>query len=157
TRAVVLFRDNGYGRPFADGFKAVAEREGIATTYHAFNTDAEREEAALRAASDPAQPAIFLGMTFEDAVPMLASLRRAGAKGAIFGTSTIARSGFSALFKDQPEYRDNPSFFTDGVYASSPVIFDSANAEIVAFAEHYRDATGKEPSWETVQGYEVTR
>jgi branched-chain amino acid transport system substrate-binding protein len=30
TRAVVLYLDNGYGRPFADGFKRVAERHGIA-------------------------------------------------------------------------------------------------------------------------------
>jgi ABC-type branched-subunit amino acid transport system substrate-binding protein len=151
TRAVVLFRDNGYGRPFAEGFRAVAERHGIATVYHPFTTAAEREEVARLAANDPEQPAIFLGMTFEDAVPAMVSLRRLGAKGMIYGTATMARSGFAELFKDQPEYRTNPSFFTDGVYATSPVIFDSANAATLAFAERYRAGTGKEPSWETVQ------
>jgi branched-chain amino acid transport system substrate-binding protein len=157
TRAVVLFRDNGYGRPFAEGFRAVAERHSIATVYHAFTTAAEREEATRLAAGDPAQPAIFLGMTFEDAVPMMVSLRRLGTKGMIYGTATMARAGFVELFKDQPEYRANPNFFTDGVYATSPVIFDSANAATLAFAERYRSGTGKEPSWETVQAYEVTR
>jgi branched-chain amino acid transport system substrate-binding protein len=155
-RAVVLFRDDGYGRPLADGFRAVAERHGITTAYLPFVTPAEREEVARRAAGDGEQPAIFLGMTFEDAVPALVSLRRLGAKGTIYGTATMARANFADLFKDQPEYRQNRNFFTDGVYATSPVIFDSANARTLAFADRYRARVGKEPSWETVQGYEVT-
>ena len=94
TRAAVLYRENGYGGPFADGFKSVAERHGITTVYYPFTTAAERDEVARRVASDPTQPAIFLGMTFEDAVPMLVSLRRGGTKGTIYGTTTMARAGF---------------------------------------------------------------
>src|SRR6516165_5424705 len=48
TRAAVLYRDNGYGAPFADGFKSVAERHGITTVYYPFTTAAERDEVARR-------------------------------------------------------------------------------------------------------------
>jgi branched-chain amino acid transport system substrate-binding protein len=157
TRAVVLYLDNSYGRPFADGFKRVAGRRGIATTYHRFSQAAEGDEAARLAASDPAQPAIFLGMTYEDAVPLLVSLRRQGTKGTIFGTASLALAGFADLFKDQPEYRQNPSFFTEGVYAASPVIFDSTNARTLEFAQRYRVRFGREPSWEAVQSFDTAR
>jgi branched-chain amino acid transport system substrate-binding protein len=156
-RAIVLYKDNGYGQPFAAGVKRVADRLDMRVSYHPFTSAGEREALARAAAAEPGNPAILLGMTFEDAVPTLVTLRRAHASGIIFGTATMARAAFSDLFADQPEYRRDPGFFTDGVYAVSPVILDSANAETLAFAARYAARTGQEPSWEGVQGYEVTR
>src|SRR5262249_38132718 len=62
ARATVLLKDDGYGRPVADGFKRAAERLGISATYHAFKTVTEVEEAARLAAAEPEQPAIILAM-----------------------------------------------------------------------------------------------
>jgi hypothetical protein len=94
-------------------------------------------------------------MTFEDAVPVLVSLRRQGASGPILGTATMVRAGFAELFKDQPEIQKLPGYFTDGVYAASPMILDSANADMLAFADRYRHRFGREPSWEAAQGYDA--
>jgi branched-chain amino acid transport system substrate-binding protein len=154
-RAIVVFKDNGYGRPFADGFKSASERLGVSADYFAFTNNADREEAVHRAAATPGQPAILLGMTFEDAVPAMVALRRRNAQGLILGTATMARAGFADLFKDQPEEQKTPGYFTRGVYAASPMILDSANADMLAFAERYRARYGKEPSWEAAQGYDA--
>ena len=40
TRAVLIFRENGYGRPLAEGFRRVAELSGITATYQGFKTPA---------------------------------------------------------------------------------------------------------------------
>jgi ABC-type branched-subunit amino acid transport system substrate-binding protein len=156
-KAVVVFRDNGYGRPFADGFRRLAERLGIESQFLPFTTPAQRDDVARQAAAVPGAPAILLGMTFEDVVPALVTLRRNHAAGLVLGTATMARAGFADLFKDEPESRDDPAFFTDGVYATSPLIFDSANADALAFAEHYRARYGRDPSWESAQGYDAVR
>jgi branched-chain amino acid transport system substrate-binding protein len=154
-RAIVVFKDNGYGRPFADGFKSASERLGVSADYFAFTNNADREESVHRAAATPGQPAILLGMTFDDAVPAMVALRRRNAQGLILGTATMARAGFADLFKDQPEEQKTPGCFTRGVYAASPMILDSANADMLAFAERYRARYGKEPSWEAAQGYDA--
>jgi ABC-type branched-subunit amino acid transport system substrate-binding protein len=154
-RAVVVYKDNGYGRPFADGFKRVGARLGIAAEYFAFTNDAQMEEATRVAAAAADQPALLLGMTYEDAVPVMIALRRQDARGLILGTATMARAGFADLFKDQPEERKTPGYFTRGVYAASSMILDSANADMLAFAERYRARYGKEPSWEAAQSYDA--
>src|SRR5262249_37791053 len=117
----------------------------------------ERDAAAQLAVAAPGAPAIVLGSTFEDAVPLLIALRRAKVAGPIFGTATMARAGFADLFKNEPEWRDNPAFFTDGVYAVSPMIFDGAYAEALNFAERYSARYGREPSWESAQSYDAVR
>jgi ABC-type branched-subunit amino acid transport system substrate-binding protein len=155
TRAIVLFKEDGYGRPATAGFKNAAERLGITTTYLSFNTAAEAEEVARDAARDPDHPAIILAMI--DAAPVLTVLRRQGVQGPILGTNVVAGEFFSKLFADQPEERDNPGFFTDGVYGASPLIFDSANAETLAFVARFHARFGRDPSYITVQGYEAAR
>jgi branched-chain amino acid transport system substrate-binding protein len=157
TRAIVITRDNGYGRPIADGFRHAADRLGIAATYQSFATPAEAVESARAAAADPAQPAIVLGMIEPDAVPILVALRRQGAKSLILGTSAIASDATANLFANEPEVRGDPGFFTDGVYAVSPLILDSANADTLAFAERYRARYGRDPRWEAAQGYDAAR
>jgi ABC-type branched-subunit amino acid transport system substrate-binding protein len=156
TQAVVIYKDDGYGQPFAAGFRRGAERLGITTKYLPYKSLAEAEENARQAAADPAQPAVILGSISEN-VPILTVLRRSGAKGAILGSNGIAGDFFSAAFADQPEERARPGFFTNGVYAATPLLFDSANAETVAFVQRFRNRFGKDPSYITVQGYEAMR
>src|SRR5260370_30723248 len=67
----------------------------------------------------------------------------------------MGRAGFADLSKDRPEEGGTPGLFTDGVYAASPMILDSANADMLAFADRYRARYGREPSWEAAQGYDA--
>ena len=145
-RAIVLYKDDSYGTAVADGFRRAAPALGITTEYAAFKTAAEAEEAARRAAADPGNPAIVIVAYDEDTLPVLMTLRRRGARGPVLGTTTMAGEVYSALFADQPEERQKPGFFTDGVYAATPVMFDSGNAEMLAFADRFRARFGREPT-----------
>lgn len=156
-RAIVLSKDNGYGRPLAQRFRHAAERLGIEASYRKFGKPDEREAAARELGSPQEQGPILLGMTYEDAVPVLVTLRRQGYRGLVLGTATMARASFGGLFADQPEERATPGFFTDGAYATSPMILDSANAEILAFADRFAARFGHAPSWESVQAFDGAR
>lgn len=155
TKAVVLVKDDAYGRPVAAGFKRAADRLGLTASYLTFDTPAEAEAVARQAAAEPNAPSIILAMI--DAVPATKVLRRQGAKGPILGTNAIAGEFFAAFFAQEPEERDNPGFFANGVYAASPIIFDSANADTLAFLERFRARFGREPSYISVSGYESAR
>jgi branched-chain amino acid transport system substrate-binding protein len=61
------------------------------------------------------------------------------------------------MFSGEPEYATDRAFFTEGVYALSPMIIDSANAETLAFAERFRARHRRDPSFVEVQGYDSAR
>ena len=158
TRAAVIVKeDEGYGEDVAAGFRRAAERLGITTTYHPFSTTAEVEAAAQRVAADPAHPAVILAMLLQNPVPAVITLRRQKAQGPILGPTSIAGEFFADLFKDQPEERQQPGFFTDGIYATLPLLFDSGNAATLALANRYRARFGREPTFIVAQGYEAAR
>jgi hypothetical protein len=60
--------------------------------------------------------------------------------------------GFSPLFAGEPEERQTPGFFTEGIYAESPVVFDSSNAKTLAFADRFRNRFGRPPTLWAAQG-----
>jgi len=156
-RAVVIYRDNGFGRPLAAGFKVAAERLGISTAYHSFTTPEEREAAAQAAAADPEKPAIILGILSDDAKPLILTLRGQGVRSPILGPSAIAGESFANLFADQPEEKETHGFFTNGLYTASPVMLDSASAETLAFSERFHARYGHDPGWVAIQGFDAAR
>jgi ABC-type branched-subunit amino acid transport system substrate-binding protein len=156
-RAVVLYRDDAYGRPLAAGFRQAAERLGMDGVYLGFTDDAGRDAAARMALAEPGHPAVALGMLAPDAVPLIKQLRRAGAASTILGPSAISGDDFANLFAAEPEEQAKPGFFTNNLYAASPMLFDSADAETIAFASRFRSRFGREPDWQSIQGYDATR
>jgi branched-chain amino acid transport system substrate-binding protein len=156
-RAIVIFADDGYGRPLADRFRKTGERLHIRVELHAFRTPAERDAAGKSAQADPEQPPLIFGMTQPDVVALLTDLRRQGYHGAILGTTTMARASFAGAFAKEPEEQRQLGFFTDGVYAASPMILDSANDATLAFARRFQARLGHEPSWEAAQAYDAVR
>jgi ABC-type branched-subunit amino acid transport system substrate-binding protein len=156
-RAIVLYRDDGYGRPLAEGFRREAARLGLAAGFTAFTTEAGRAEAARAAAADPDHPAIAIGSLSADAVPLLMALRRAGVRAPILGPDSIGGDSFAKLFAQTDEERAKPGFFTDNLYAAAPILFDSANEDTQDFARRFHERFGADPSWSAVQGYDSAR
>jgi ABC-type branched-subunit amino acid transport system substrate-binding protein len=156
TRAVILVKNDGYGHAVADRFAKAADRLGVAVSQMAFDTQTEAEQQAHLAASDPAHPAIVLSMIAENYAVMKV-LRHDGAQGPILGTNAIGDENFSARFKDEPEEQQRPGYFTEGIYALAPILFDSANAETLAFADRFRARFGRDPNYIAAQGYESAK
>ena len=96
NRAIVLFKDDGYGRATADGFRRAASGLGISTDYQAFKTVAESEEEARLAAADPANPAIILAAYDTETVPVLTTLRRQGARGGLSSAPSLSPARLTA-------------------------------------------------------------
>jgi ABC-type branched-subunit amino acid transport system substrate-binding protein len=156
TRAVVLVKNDGYGHAVADRFAKAADRLGVAVSQRPFDTQAEAEQQAHLAASDPAHPAIVLSMIAEN-YAVLKVLRHDGVQGPVLGTNAIGDENFSARFRDEPEEQQRPGYFTEDVYALVPILFDSANAETLAFADRFRARFGQYPNYIAAQGYESAK
>ncbi len=159
-RAAVIFIDNAYGRTLADGFRRGAEWLGIAATFHAFSSPQERDEAARRVAADPDRPVAVLGMLQGDAWATIKVLRRHGFTPAIVGGTDGSAASLTAAFRDEPEERREPYYFSRNLLGAVPVMFDSANARTLRFVEGFRKLRGEDPTrigWVLVQAYDAGR
>jgi branched-chain amino acid transport system substrate-binding protein len=154
-RSIVIFSEDDYGRLVADGFKRAASRLRLDAQYRGFSGLADAEAAVRGVAAGERSPAIIMATL--DATELLKALRRAGVSGPIIGTNTIAGEYFNSQFEKEPEELNRRGYFTEGVYATSPLMFDSANAETLEFAERFRARFGHDPSYITVQGYDAMR
>jgi ABC-type branched-subunit amino acid transport system substrate-binding protein len=156
-RATVIVVDNKYGRTLETGFQETAQRLGIEAHYFHFKTADEAEQIARQVGADKSTQAVVFLTLDPDAARMLAIMRRAGLLGPFLGGDALGDDSFSALLAGQPEEAQKRGFFTDNVYGVSPMILDSANAEILAFAERFRARFHHDPIWMSVAGYDAAR
>lgn len=94
----------------------------------------------------PTDNIVFLSTSRAQARDILLNIRRRGLNVAILGSDAIGRDTFPALFEQFPEEKQQPGFFVDGVYAGSPLIFDSAGFDAKEFVNDYEAAYKKTPS-----------
>jgi branched-chain amino acid transport system substrate-binding protein len=86
---------------------------------------------------------------------VVVATRRAGGHPQFLGADSIGGDTFPQLFQLLPEERQNTGYFVDGMYAASPIIFDSANDTAQKFFNDYRRAYGRDPGWPEAKYYDV--
>jgi ABC-type branched-subunit amino acid transport system substrate-binding protein len=153
-RVDLLSTDDGYGGTLRSGFMAAADRLGLQVTSITFKTLEEAEQAAHTVADDPARPAVALLMLATPAARIIPILRRGGVTGPIVGSIALGDEDFRARLAREPEEQAHPGALVDGLYATAPMILDSANAETLAFAERFRARYGHDPSWVATSAYD---
>ncbi len=108
---------------------------------------------ALQDADDPGT--IFLATTESHGHEFLLALRRAGLTTPVFASEAMGSSEFAERFTNEPEEADDPGFFTEGIYAVSPLIYDSVGANAIRFSEWYEGEYGVAPSWRPARTWDA--
>ncbi len=156
-RADVVVVDDKYGRTLEMGFQETAQRLGIEAKYYHFKTAGEAEQIARQIGADKSTQAVVFLTLDVDAARMLATLRRLGLQGPFLGGDALGGDSFRDLLAGEAEVREKSGFFTDNAYGVSAMIFDSANAQTLAFAERFRARFRRDPPWMSVAGYDAAR
>lgn len=86
---------------------------------------------------------------------LLVSLKRRGLKLSIVLSQPLSREDFAKRFESYPEEQQQPGFFTDGLYATTPLLFDSGGVDAQEFADTYHKRYGKAPSYVGIKYYEA--
>jgi len=154
-RADVIVADNPYGHSLEAGYVRAAGRLGIDAQYFSLKTPDESEDIARRVAADTDQPSVVFLMLDGEAARILPTLRRLGVRGPFVGGSGLGDESFSRRMADLPEEHQQAGYFTEGMYCMSPIILDSANSEVLAFAERFRARFGHDPFWFAAGGYDA--
>lgn len=106
-------------------------------------------------AADPEPGIVFLAMQDEEAADLIAGIRRRGIKAPLFGDQTFGKEAFTQRFKDYPEEKELPGFFTNGIYVPTPLLYDSTNADTQELARVYEQMYGKRPLYYLPKFYDA--
>ncbi len=98
---------------------------------------------------------IFIASQQNEAYEFIVSLRRKGLTYPIVGGATMGDSAFGTRFNRHSEEQTQPGYFSDGIYASTPLIFDIAGERAQRFRNDYRDRYDEEPNWIAAGSYDA--
>ena len=100
---------------------------------------------------------IVIGTGADYIADIVKAVRRGGVKMPIVAAGGAGHEGYLQNFTEEPEEKRNPGFFTENLYASSPLIFDSAGTTAQTFAAGYTALAGTSPSWVAAGAYDAAR
>jgi ABC-type branched-subunit amino acid transport system substrate-binding protein len=161
-RATVIYSDEPYGQSLKPAFEqAFIQSGGTVSPALVYEMDASRTAGSLNAivaslAANPNPGAVFLAVTSDSADhDIIVAVRRAGLNLQFLGGDSTGGDTFSVRFRDDPEDKQKPGYFIEGMYAGTPILFDSANNDAQTFAEDYQRAYGIAPGWEEAKFYDA--
>ena len=162
SRATVVESDEAFGTSLTSAFVAAFTHAGgtVAPTLN-YAIEPDKTTASVQAttaalAADPDPGIVLLAITSDTgARDVMVAARRAGISPHFLGADSTGGDTFPQRFQAEPEEQTQPGYFTEGMYAGSPIIFDSANNTAQAFAQAYKQAFGHDPGWEEAKFYDA--
>ncbi|MBV8887076.1 MAG: ABC transporter substrate-binding protein, partial [Chroococcidiopsidaceae cyanobacterium CP_BM_RX_35] len=91
------------------------------------------------------------------AAKVIVALKHRGLTYPILGGNTLGNQTFLSQFKDYPEEKSQPGYFTDGIITTAPVIFDILGEESQAFKSEFRQKYGTEPTYVGALYYDTAK
>ena len=162
--ASIIFDEDSYGTTLAKTFERMFRGLGGDIKYiWSFDSSAEDLETGLdqiitdllKARSD--NPGIiFMATQGTEAVKLITSMRRRGLKYPVIGGDALGSQDFISEFNAYPEEQATPGYFSDGIYATSPIIFDVAGGKAQKFHDKFLEKYRKEPNWSAATYYDAT-
>jgi branched-chain amino acid transport system substrate-binding protein len=120
------------------------------------NRKASVQQVVNEIAAEPEAGILFLTLSREDiAEDFLVALKQKGLKNLVLGEQALGRESFAKRFEKYDEEKKNAGFFTDGMYVTLPLLFDSAGADAQDFLAAYQKAYNKTPSYLGAKFYEA--
>ncbi len=157
----VIHEDLPYGSRLAAVFSETAADIGLDVIYKRGITvgDSELDWDIARIVADLGEQEtptpVFLSLHAPEGVRIVRELRDAGLEHLIIAPDAFATQIFSKGFSDLPKEQLAPGFYTNGIYVSTPIIFDTANEKAQHFETLYTQRFGEAPGWHAAYTYDT--
>jgi len=143
---------NGFENPFR-GLRGTIQNKWIVNA-KAGNMD-EQINAVTNAFLRKNPGLIFLALHANEAKKLIVSMRRKGLQYPILGGDAVGNINFATRFTEEPEERLQPGYFSDGIYAAAPLIFDIAGERLQQARSLFIRRYGEEPNWAVATAFEA--
>lgn len=149
---IIFDEDGAYGRYLARIFEETSETIGLEVKYKwSFKSKAENRDQTLKkiveelAAEKSNAGAIFLAAHSGGGISLVKLIKDMNIQNPIITPDSFASKKFATGFSECPQEIKHPGYYTNGIYVTTPLIFDTANESAQAFREEYKSKYGKVP------------
>ncbi len=165
-QASLVYVDDSYGQSLAQSFEATFQGIG-GTLKHRWVLPAENPEAQAQVQAQMIEEllqdklqgkdlgALLIATPDQVAVPLVVDLKRNELTPLLLGPDSLGKESLSELFASYPEEQAEPGYFSDGLYAVAPIIFDVASGEAQDFQVDFVDRYGQQPTWAAATYYDA--
>lgn len=164
----VIYEDDDYGKNLANVFLETArelELEVIfsrevplkeATNQKNFEkVDQELKKAIRDLQNHNDKHFLFVAMGGANGARFVKFYKKKGLISPLIAPDSFASQGFlNALAENDKREQDEPGYYSNGIYVTTPLIFDNANQRAQSFREEYRTKFQLDPDWRAVYAYD---
>ena len=164
-RASIIYSDDSYGETlkssFARTFKSLGGEIENQWAIDIDSDDFEQQKdniiSDLLATKDEDPGIIFCATHNGDVVDLIVQMKRKMLNYPIIGADSLGNTAFAQKFQKYSEEKNNPGYFSNGIYAVSPIIFDVANEKAQQFRNEYIQRYQQVPSWTAANYYDAAQ
>lgn len=151
--SIISTVENTYASDMARNFKKAAEKIGLAVnrTWQASPESGQMEQdlrkiiIELRSVKKPGM--IFIAASNYHSPQIIALLKHAVGDYTVIGADTFTTSAFLNAFQNYPREQEAPGYYTNGIFATTHILFDTANKTAMRFRKEFLKRYNREPSW----------
>jgi len=165
--AAIIHEDLAYGSYLADIFEKTAKEIGMRIIFkEEFKIKSEKLDESLKSIIKRFERRkkqrkswknciLFMSTHATEGIKLVKMMRDAKFENPIVVPDSLASKLFSQGFNKFPEEKATPGYYTDGIYATSPLIFDTANEKAQLFKNTYEFKYNEDPDWISAFGYDT--
>ncbi len=159
----IIHEDDAYGDYIAKVFEKTCNELGVEVKYkwpleiksEILEQEMNRIVADLQYKEKEAG-VIFISTHAEPGGKIVKLIRDAMIRNTIIAPDSFSSESFQQLFLKYLKEKNSPGFYTDGIYTTTPLIFDTTNEKGLKFREAYMEQYGgKEPGWHAAFAYDT--
>jgi len=162
-RVTIIHEDLPYGSYLANVFEAAAGDLGLQVVKRwefrskdpSLKSSLAKIVANLKREKDSG--AIFLATHVEEGSQLVKLIKDAQLDNQIITPDSFAGGKFLETLASYPLERDRPGYYSDGIYVTTPLIFDIANEQAQLFKRAYEQRYGESPIWHAAYAYDSAK
>ena len=162
-RASIIYDQDDYGSSlattFANTFKGlggeIQYQWSFDKTEDSLGTTQRKIISDLTAENIDNPGIIFFAAHDVEAAQIITQMKRSGLNYPLIGADSLGTVIFSDRFNQYPEEQANPGYFSNGIYATSPLIFDVASEQAQDFKTSFIEKYESEPTWAAATYYDA--
>jgi len=158
----MIYDQDLYGAPLSYAFKTSFLKLGGKVDSWGFNHDNKNIDEVIDKITDniiskqkDLPGTIFLSVHQKEAAKIIVALKRKHNKSTIISGDSLGDKTFADRFNNLPEEQKKPGYFSEGIYATSPILFDVAGEKAQQFRNDFINKYKKESGWTAVMHYEA--
>lgn len=158
---VIVHEDLAFGSHLAREFgKTARELDiNISEKYKIVTKDANLDDAieriVLKIKEQKNVDIIFLATHDPEGIKFIKHFKDHGLRIPIIGSSAFASDAFANGFNEFSKEKLIPGYYTNGIYVTSPIIFDNADQKAQKFNEEYFKAYNEKTDWRAAFAYDA--